>query len=122
MPHNNADDRPDNWWWLVIKAPTQDIHLFELGYDHEGEGGAREALSHDDLAGYLAAVGGPAPEALSPEPGGWQVQLAPGRPDHLLEPKAYDHEGNLLPIRAKAGVTLHLQPTDEPGAPEAEQE
>lgn len=114
MAQNYDDDRPDNWWWLVIRAPNQDIHLFEVGEDHATEDGAREAVSRDDLAGFLAAVGGPAPEDLTGQPSGWQVEMAPGRPNHLLEPKTYDHAGNLLPIRAKAGVTLHLRPVDEP--------
>lgn len=125
-----TDERnADNWWWLVVRNPQREIHLYELGYAQDVEvevNGETQtqttALPHDRLAVILAELGGPAPEELTADGStGWSLEMAPGRPNAYLEPKAYEHDPatgaqTLLPIRAKAGVTLHLLPDAEPGA------
>lgn len=119
LAEQRAHDREaDDWFWLVVRAPNRDIHLYELGYPVENEDGAREALPQNRLAVIMAELGGPEPKDLrTDDEVGWRLEMAPGRPNAYLEPKAYDHNGNMLPIRAKAGVTLHLLPEVEPGTP-----
>lgn len=117
----------DNWWWLVVRNPQREIHLFELGYaeDVETPTGALDrdgkpvvekrstALTDERRAVILAELGAPANAGELDS--GWELSMAPGRPNAYLEPKEYDGAGKLLPIRARAGVTLHLAPESEPG-------
>lgn len=103
----------DDYWWLVVRNPNREIHLYELGY--AGPGGALTEERHAVIMGELGA-----PADASPETG-WELSIAPGRPERYLEPKEYDTEGELLPIKARAGVTLHLAPEDEPGVGDGEE-
>lgn len=119
-----ARGEADDFWWLTVRNPNREIHLFELGYAEEVE----EHANPDDPAEVTGTIATPlpperravvlaqlgAPADTSPE-AGWDFSMAPGRPSAYLEPKEWDAEGTLLPIRAKAGVTLHLLPDVEPG-------
>jgi hypothetical protein len=126
---------PDNWWWLIVRNPAQEIHLYELGYDEpakatggktaksakdakdgEDDEKAKSPLTPERRTQILTELGAPVNEDGT-LPDGWDLQMFPGRPDPWIEPKTYDHEGNLTAIRAKAGVTLHLLPESEPGTP-----
>lgn len=104
----------DNWWWLVVRNPNREIHLYELGLAQAGDDGAQVPLPDDRRAVIMTELG--APDGAGPA-GGWDMSMAPGRPNAYLEPKEYDLNGDLLPIRARAGVTLHLLPASEPGTP-----
>jgi hypothetical protein len=116
---------PDNWWWLIVRNPAQEIHLYELGYEQPPAAASKGAADGEEVKSpltperrtqILTELGAPGNEdGTLPE--GWDLQMFPGRPDPWIEPKTYDHEGNLTPIRAKAGVTLHLLPENEPGTP-----
>jgi hypothetical protein len=112
----------DNWWWLIARTPNREIHVYELGkaqtFDITDErdekiGESSTALT-DERRAVIAAEMGMPDDAGGPG-SGWDLSMAPGRPNTYVEPKAYDADGNLLPIKAKAGVTLHLLPEVEPG-------
>lgn len=119
----------DDWWWLVAKTPNRDIHLYELGYAQETDehanpddpaevtGTYKTPLPPERRAVILAELGAP-DDAGAPE-SGWDISMAPGRPNTYLEAKAYDGDGRLLPLKARTGVTLHLIPENEPGTAEA---
>lgn len=103
---SKSGDRPDNWWWLVVKTPSSGVHLYELGYAAEDG----TVLDEDRYAEIREELGAPMTNIWEhPE---WVFEMAPGRPNAYLRPKAYDegHHGEpvLLPIRARDGVTLHL--------------
>lgn len=114
---NRPPGRPDNWHWLAVRQPDGHVHLYELGYpavvdvlDRDGRktGEADEAMSRERFEAVLAELGAPPAAELTVD-GDWQAVMHIGRPNAYLAPKEYDEEtGELLPIRAKPGVTLHL--------------
>jgi hypothetical protein len=114
----------DNWWWLVVRNPNQEIHLYELGeaaesdvLDEDGNPTGETTsvpLAEQRRTQILAELGASEGDLYE---AGWDLSLAPGRPNRWIEPKAYDEAGELRPIVARAGVTLHLLPETEPGAP-----
>lgn len=105
-----APERPDDWWWLIVATPNDGVHLYELGYA-DVVSGVYMPLTAERQREILAELSGPPPEKLTVDAAdGWGMELKPGRPGgRYLEPKAYDEgTGELGPIRAKPGVTLHL--------------
>lgn len=131
-----VDDRreADDYWWLIVRTPAREIHVYELGYTQDVEVPTDEvdektgepvtethkkALTDERQAVIMTELGAPV-NAGAPE-SGWALSMAPGRPNAYVEPKEYDLEGELLPIKARAGVTLHLAPEDEPGVGDSEE-
>jgi hypothetical protein len=128
----DRDAAGQDWWWLVVRNPAREIHLYEIGpavdvdqHDNpddpaEVTGTSQQALTDERLDVILAELGGP-PRTELTAGGDWSLEMSPGRPDGYLEPVAYATDGTELPLRAKAGVTLHLLPETEPGTPTEEE-
>lgn len=126
-----ARGEADNYWWMIVRTPANEVHLFELGYAEDIEVSTGEKkddgsdvtethktpMTDERRANAMAMIGAPANAGEADT--GYAVTLTPGRPNAYLEPKAYrptsDGGLELLEMRAKAGVTLHLL-TDEDAA------
>ena len=103
----NGRREADDYWWLVVRTPAREIHVYELGYAGKDDDGANVVLTQERHAVIMAELGAPADASLET---GWDLSMSPGRPERYLEPKQYDTAGELLPIKARPGVTLHLMP------------
>lgn len=104
---------PDDFWWYIVTEPEGGrVHLYEVGFpviaqDKDGNRTAttlterRQAEIHEEL-------GVPPTNVWE---SGWDMILAPGRPNRWLEPKVRDEvTGELRRIKPKPGVTYHPLP------------
>ena len=94
----------DDFWWFIAETADGRTHVYEVGFPviRQDENGIKtaEVMPESRHAEILAELG----------PTVNFAQMAPGRPNRWLHPKAWDEKGNLLPIWPLPGVTYHPQP------------